>query len=181
LIFLIGLAACGNRNGGGIRSGTGGIPGPGSSPAEVSSSSEVVTVEPAPLQIAEGGSADAIVKLAIRSGYHINANPATYPYLIATEVQPDLDPNGFCATPGKPIYPPAVKSKFEFAEDPLAVYEGSVQIKLPIKLPRTEAKCLFPSRGTRGSIPIKVRVQACDHEKCFPPANINAAIPVEVN
>ena len=139
-------------------------------------------MEAAPVQIAEGGSADATVKLSILAGYHVNANPATFSYLIPTEVAHAPDPDGFCVRVGKPVYPSASKIKFEFEEEPLAVYEGEIAVKLPLRLlRRSEPGCLaYAMRGSQGSLPIKTTVQACDHEKCFPPAIIDAAIPVEV-
>jgi hypothetical protein len=179
--FVLVLAGCNRQPG--IRSGTGGFPSSSLQPAEISSSSQVVKVETVSIQIPEGGSADAIVRLTILSGYHVNANPATYPYLIPTAVEHAPDPNGFCATVGKPIYPAASKTKFDFAEEPLAVYEGVIEIKVPLRLPKpSERGCnTYPAKGTQGSLPIKTTIQACDHEKCFPPANIDAAIPVVVN
>jgi hypothetical protein len=117
-----------------------------------------------------GSSAEALVKLAITSGYHVNANPATYSYLIATEVKAG---NTEDITSGAPTYPAATKQKFEFAEQPLAVYEGDIEVKLPLKISATS------TAGER-NLPITVRVQACDTEKCFPPATLNATIPVEV-
>lgn len=174
--FVCVLSGC-NRG-----SETSGSPTSPASPAEVSSSAQVVKVEPVPVQINEGGSADATVKLTISAGYHVNGNPATFPYLIPTEVAPAPDPDGFCAHPGKPIYPPAAKAKFDFAEEPLAVYEGTIVVKLPLRLPKSGEKgCyIYPAKGARDSLPIKVTIQACDHEKCFPPATVDAAIPVEV-
>lgn len=177
LAFLLVLAGC-NRNG--IGSGTGGLP--GSSHAEVSSSSEVVKVEAVPVQISEGGTADATVKLTILAGYHVNANPATFPYLIPTEVKYAPDPHGFCAIAGKPIYPAAIKAKFDFAEEPLAVYEGNIEVKLPLRLPKAKDNgCdVYQAKGMKDLLPIRITVQACDHEKCFPPATVDAEIPVEV-
>ena len=174
------LAGCNRNQGGGISAATGGFP---AGSQEVSSSSQVVKVETVSIQIPEGGSADATVRLTILPGYHVNANPATFSYLIPTEVEYVPEPDGFCANPGKPSYPAAAKAKFEFAEEPLAVYEGNIEVKLPIRLPRPGEKgCyVFPGKGSRGSLPIQVTVQACDHEKCFPPAKIDATIPVEVN
>lgn len=108
------------------------------------------------------------VPLRIDDGYHINANPATFPYLIATEVTADkvegLDV-------GKPIYPPAVKRKFQFADQSLAVYEGNVNVTLPL---------VARSSGIK-SLAVSVRVQACDEEKCFPPATLHATYPISVN
>jgi len=162
------FAACSRNNGGGISAGTGGWP-PSSSPAQVSSSAQVVKVTASPVQIAPGGSAEAIVRLAIMPGYHVNANPATYPYLIATEIKPEKVEG---LTTDKPRYPVAKTQKFQFADEPLAVYEGEAEVKLPLK---TEANA-----AGEISLPITVRVQACDTEKCFPPATLNSAIPITV-
>lgn len=133
---------------------------------EVRSSADVVSIGGTGTAI-RGSSGDAMVMLSIEPGFHINANPATYPYLIATEVTADKIEG---LEIGKPIYPPAKKQKFEFADEPLAVYEGQVEVKLPLKV---------ASRGSR-SLPLQVRVQACDHEKCFPPATLNTNVSVEV-
>jgi len=158
-----------NRGSNGITSGTGGSPPSSATPGQVSSSAEVVKITTDTLLASAGASSEAVVKLAITPGYHVNANPATYPYLIATEVKPG---NSEGITAGAPTYPTAMKQKFEFAEEPLAVYEGNIEIKLPLKISAT-------SPGER-TLPITVRIQACDTEKCFPPATINTKIPVEV-
>jgi hypothetical protein len=107
--------------------------------------------------------------LSISPGYHVNANPATFPYLIATQVTPGAVEG---ITSDKPVYPPAEKKKFAFAEEPLAVYEGQAQIKLPL---RADAKSKGPV-----TVPIDVRVQACDQEKCFPPDTLHLTIPADV-
>lgn len=134
---------------------------------EVRSSADVVSLGGTGTAISGGNNGEALVMLNIEAGYHVNANPATYPYLIATEVTADkvegLDV-------GKAIYPPAKKQKFQFAEEPLAVYEGQVEVRLPLKI---------AGKGSR-SLPLKVRIQACDHEKCFPPAILNTSVAVEV-
>ena len=132
---------------------------------EVRSSADVVSLGGTGTAISGGNNDEALVMLNIEPGYHVNANPATYPYLIATEVTAD---NVEGIEVGKAIYPPAKKQKFEFAGEPLAVYEGQVEVRLPIKA----------AKGSR-SLPLKVRVQACDHEKCFPPATLNTNVAVE--
>lgn len=133
---------------------------------EVRSTADVVTISGTGTAMKEN-SGDAMIMLTIEPGYHVNANPATYPYLIATEVFADKIAG---IEVGKPVYPPAKKQKFEFAEEALAVYEGQVEVKLPLKI---------AGKGTR-SLPLQVRVQACDHEKCFPPATLNTNVSVEV-
>lgn len=161
------LAACAN----GIHSKTGGGPLSASpTPAEITSSAQVVKVTSSPVTIPQNGSGNAVVTLSISPGFHVNANPATFSYLIATEVKPSKAEG---LTVGPPSYPGAVKKKFQFAEQPLAVYEGEILIKLPLRAEKNAGT------GPR-SLPIAVRVQACDNEKCFPPATVDAKIPVEV-
>lgn len=134
---------------------------------EVRSSADVVSLAGTGTAMKGDTEGEALVLLNIEPGYHVNANPATYPYLIATEVTADQVEG---VDVGNPIYPPAKIQKFQFAEEPLAVYEGQVEVKLPIKV---------ASKGSR-SLPLKVRVQACDHEKCFPPTTLNTNVAVEV-
>jgi thiol:disulfide interchange protein DsbD len=115
---------------------------------------------------AGGGGADVSVKVRVKEGYHINANPPTFAYLKATEIS--VEP-GEGVTAGKPVYPSSVNRSFAFAEKPLAVYEGDTEIKLPLKAAASAAK------GTR-TLPLRLRVQACDEKACYPPGTLD--IPV---
>jgi hypothetical protein len=119
------------------------------------------------------------VTLLISPGFHVNANPATFPYLIPTEVQHTVDPDESLPIMGKPIYPAPVNKTFSFAEKPLAVYEGEVGIKLPLRGPKPRQSYSQIGKGHL-SFPIIVKVQACDNEKCYSPARLNAAIAIEV-
>lgn len=158
LAFL--TAACSKE----VRKGNGGGLGPG----QVSSSAQVVKVSAAPVNISQSSAGEAVIALSISPGFHINANPATFSYLIATEVTASKLEG---INVGAPVYPNAIKRKFQFAEQPLAVYEGEASIKLNL---RAEAN----ATTGRKLLPINVRVQACDEEQCFPPATINTTIPV---
>ena len=142
---------------------------PPASPAANSgkvSSTDVVKASAAPLEMSAGGAAEVSVKVSIKEGYHINANPPTFPYLKATEVSVEA---GEGLTVGKPSYPAAVTRTFAFAEKPLAVYEGATEIKLPLKAAAMAAK------GER-TLPLRLRVQACDEKACYPPGTLD--IPV---
>ncbi len=145
---------------------------PSSSPvqANISSSADAVKVLPASVSVAAGGGAEATLTLSISPGYHVNANPATFSYLIPTAVSPGKAEG---IIPGKAVYPVAQKKKFQFAEEPLAVYEGEVQIRLPLRVEANTGK------GTR-SLPIDLRVQACDNEKCYAPDTLKTTIAVDV-
>src|SRR5262245_60356771 len=76
-------------------------------------SQSVVSVVTGPVQIPAGGQADGTVQLKVQKGYHINANPPTYPYLIATELE-------ITASKGLSVafitYPNSIVKQFPFAE-----------------------------------------------------------------
>jgi hypothetical protein len=120
--------------------------------------------------MSSGSSAELAIPISIQPGYHVNANPATFDYLIATEVTVDKSDG---LTFGKPVYPAAEKRKFQFAEQPLAVYEGNIQIKLPLQAASNATK------GTR-TLALHLRVQACDEEKCFPPDTLQATPAIDL-
>jgi DsbC/DsbD-like thiol-disulfide interchange protein len=123
------------------------------------------------VEIPTGGSAEATVRLTIQSGYHVNANPPTFPYLKATalEISPSDGVSVALVT-----YPKAVNKKFAFAEQALAVYEGDTDLKARLKADKAAKK------GER-SIPARLRIQACDDQVCYPPGTLELAIPVNVN
>jgi hypothetical protein len=77
-----------------------------------------------------------------------------------------------------PTYPAAVTRTFSFSDKPLSVYEGNVTIKLPIKTvgPKDYG---HPTRGAKFGWEVNLRVQACDEEKCFPPANLPLKLDIE--
>ena len=160
------LAACAN----GIHSKTGGGTLSASpTPAEISSSGQVVKVNTQFMPRSSSTFGD--VALVISPGFHINANPATFPYLIATEVQPGKA-DGITVS-DKIVYPPPILKKFPFADQELAVYEGQVVVSVPLSLAPT-------AKGQR-SLPIKVRVQACDHEKCYPPSTLETSMSIDLD
>lgn len=134
------------------------------------SSADVVKASASDLEITAGGSSEAVVHIAISPGYHINANPPTFAYLIATAVEAGPSKG---ITGGKPVYPMPVTKKFSFAEKPLAVYEGEAVIKLPLQATGDAAK------GAR-VIRLMLHVQACDDSTCYAPAAIYSDLHLTV-
>lgn len=141
------------------------------SPATQRITSEgVVKAAAQPIEIPAGGSAEAVVRVTVQSGYHVNANPPTYPYLKATELEISPADGVSVAFIG---YPKAVDKKFPFAEKPLAVYEGATELKAMLKATKSA------SPGQR-SISARLRIQACDDQVCYPPGTLDLAIPVNI-
>lgn len=132
---------------------------------------QVVNVSADETKLAAGGAGEAAVKLDIAEGYHVHANPASDKFYIATELQAAPQEG---ITPGQPVYPKALTRKLEFAESPLALYEGRPVIKLPLRADSGVAKGRHTFRAT-------VRVQACNDQACLPPRNIETLIPVTID
>jgi len=92
------------------------------------------------------------VQLEIDEGWHVNANPASYGFLVATAVEP-TDGSG----PVTARYPKGESFRPAFADEAIQVYEGAVEI--PVSLPD----------GNAASPRLAVHFQACDDRQCLPP------------
>jgi hypothetical protein len=104
---------------------------------------------------------EVMVTLRIEDGYHVNANPATYDYLIATSLAFDG------LTPTQVRYPAAALFKPSFAPAGLKVYEGEVTLSAS-----------FPGGTIRKDLEIRavVSAQACNSDICLPPAKLPVTV-----
>lgn len=130
---------------------------------------DVLLANASKVEVQAGKSAEAQVRLTIKEGYHINANPPSR-YQIATQLT--LEPSEGISV-GEPKYPASLTRKFSFSDEPLAVYEKEATITVPINA-QAEA-----ARGER-SVPARLRFQACDDQVCYPPKNLQVSIPLVV-
>jgi uncharacterized protein len=99
----------------------------------------------------------AIITLRVDRGYHINANPASQPYLIPTTLV-------FAGSkPARVLYPRPTRFKPLFSDTPLDVYAGIVALR-----------AVFPSGALShiAALHGAVTVQACSDRICFPPADL---------
>jgi uncharacterized protein YyaL (SSP411 family) len=104
---------------------------------------------------------EVVVTLQIEDGYHVNANPASYDYLIATSVAFDG------LTPTLLRYPEATLFKPSFAPAGLKVYEGKVTL---------EASFPKGTVATDREISAVISTQACNSEICLPPAKLMVTV-----
>jgi uncharacterized protein YyaL (SSP411 family) len=109
---------------------------------------------------------EIVVTLKVDDGYHINANPASFDYLIPTSVVFDHL---------KPLhieYPKPTRFKSAFAPDGLDVFEGTVSIV-----------AMFPKGSLQGQQEIRgaATAQACNIQICLPPSKlpVSASVPSE--
>jgi DsbC/DsbD-like thiol-disulfide interchange protein len=130
----------------------------------------VVKVTTPETSLAKGESGDAVVRLNIENGFHVNANPPTFPYLIPTQLE---------ITPAEGVtvdfitYPDPLTKKFSFAEKALAVYEGATDLKVRFTAAKTA------QAGTH-NLSATLRVQACDDQICYAPGSIDLKLPVSI-
>lgn len=134
-------------------------------------STDVVKAKPQEVTLTAGEAGDAIVKLEIKNGYHVNANPPSFSYLKATELE---------ITPADGItvqfmtYPDPLTRKFAFSQDkPLAVYEGETTLKARLKADKSAKP------GTH-NLSAKLSVQACDETVCYAPGTMDVTVPVNI-
>ncbi len=169
--FAFGLSACAQQGAPENSTPTNSATGNPASASAQATATQIVRHEALPTEIARGAAAEAIVRLSIADGYHINANPPTYPYLKATQL--DIASANNITVAGKPVYPPAQSVKFSFDPKPLDVYEGAVEIKVPLRASDTAAQGSFSLAG-------KLQVQPCDDQQCYAPRTIDVSIPVTI-
>lgn len=140
-------------------------------PPEIKST-DVVQATPQEATITRGGSGDVVVPIKIKQGYHVNANPPTFPYLKPTELE-------LPQTAGLSVefisYPDPVKRKFAFAPDnqELAVYEGEAVVKARVKVDKS-------AQSGKRNLSAKLRVQACDEKVCYAPGVLDVTVPVNI-
>jgi DsbC/DsbD-like thiol-disulfide interchange protein len=130
----------------------------------------VVKATPVMASLAKGQSGEAIVRLKIADGYHINANPPSFPYLIPTQL--DLTPAAGISVDFI-TYPTGLTKKFSFDEHPLSVYEAETDLKVRLSAAKT-------SQPGEHNLSAKLRVQACDDQVCYAPGTMDLTLPVTV-
>jgi len=131
---------------------------------------DVVKAMPQETTLARGESCDALVRLQIASGYHVNANPPSQSYLKATEIE--LKPQEGLSVEFITYPDPLVKT-FSFSETPLKVYEGETDLKIRLFADKTT----LPEKH---NLSAKLRVQACDDKVCYAPGALDVTVPVNV-
>jgi uncharacterized protein YyaL (SSP411 family) len=100
-----------------------------------------------------------VLELDVREGWHVNANPASLPFLVPTAVLPA---SGALRSLR---YPEAERLSASPADDPVAVYRGHVRIEGELEV-------------REGHAPgVRLTYQACDELRCLPP--VTRDVPLE--
>ena len=133
-------------------------------------SADVVKAAPEEATLTRGESGDLLIPITITQGYHVNANPPSFPYLKATELEL---PGAEGISVEFITYPDAQIKSFSFAEKPLAVYEGEILVKARLKADKS-------AQPGKHNLSARLRVQACDDKVCYAPGVLDLTIPVNI-
>jgi len=100
--------------------------------------------------------------LALKPGWHINSHRPLQDYLIPTTLKAD----GQSWRIVRVDYPQAEVAKLGFQKEALALYQGTVHIR--VELERTSAQA--------GAVPLELRLQACSDQVCLPPETVRLRV-----
>ncbi|HHK74034.1 MAG TPA: DUF255 domain-containing protein [Rhizobiales bacterium] len=108
------------------------------------------------------------VHIRVKKGWHINSNKPLEADFIATQLSAS-PPEGWKL--GDVIYPDPVTRVLRFNDNPMALYEGRLVLKLPV---------LQRGKGKGGAKPalLKLQVQTCSDQICLEPETLNLYLPV---
>jgi thiol:disulfide interchange protein DsbD len=133
-------------------------------------SADVVEATPQEATLAAGESGELVVPIKIANGYHVNANPPSFSYLKATELQ---IPTANGVSVEFITYPDPLMKKFSFSDKELAVYEGEAVLRARLKADKS-------AQTGKHNLSAQLRVQACDDKVCYAPGVIDLLVPVNI-
>lgn len=119
--------------------------------------------------VARGASAKGAIVLSIPGGLHVNSSRPASEYAIPTTVR--LSGTGVRVS--GPMFPRGTNRKFQFSENTINVYEGTVRFPFTISVPAG-------FKGDTVRVRAVVRYQACTDEVCYPPRTKEITITARV-
>ena len=126
----------------------------------------VVTVDAGPQEGSLGARTDLVVNVQVAPGFHIMADRPSAPNYIPTRVTIETTPG---IEVGDPLYPAA--SSFALGDRRIAVFEGTLTVRVPAHIAQEAAAGLRRLRGV-------VRYQACTGSRCLFPTEKSFELPL---
>lgn len=124
---------------------------------------------PKALVVKQGKTEVAVISGVVAPGMHIQANPASMPNLIPTELKIDSRKG---LEVGKVVYPPGKTYRLKGSDRDLLTLDGPFEIKVPV----TAALAKVGKVELKGAL----RFQACNDTTCFFPEKLDFSLPVQV-
>lgn len=121
-------------------------------------------------KVSKGSTIQGVVVFKIAEGWHVNSHAPTHDYLIGTALE--LEPKeGYIVSDIR--YPKGKLMKFEFSEDSLNVYEGTVLLFISVRV----SEKLSVMQDTLFG---KLQLQACNDKICLAPSWIPIFFPISI-
>src|SRR5262245_57518582 len=122
------------------------------------------------IEASPGQSVEIQVSVSIARGYHLQANPASEVYLIATRLE--FNPGNEISV-GRLRYPPSKPYRLSGADRDLKTYEGDFDIGVLLKVSRSASLGEHVLRG-------RLHYQACNSEVCLSPASVPVTLTLAI-
>jgi len=120
--------------------------------------------------IPAGTSARVAVLLNLEEGWHVNSDRPSLDFLIGTRLDVEALEG---LRPVSVHYPASTSYKFDFADQPVDVFEGDAPVVVTLRTDENLAPGSY-------ELPSSLRIQACNNEVCLAPTTVDLTIPVEV-
>ncbi len=117
-----------------------------------------------------GEGAAVAARVTVDEGWHMNSHTPTFPWLIPTDLEVTL-PDGWPAA--EVAYPPHELKSFAFQDEPLAVYDGTVVLRVDLSVPEGTTAAAVPVQAT-------LHFQACNDRQCLPPTSVTDTVTLTV-
>ena len=135
-----------------------------------SGSGHLTVGQPHPVAGKRNQEVQARIPVAIQAGFHVNSNTPSDEYLIPLSVTwTSLG----ALEGGRVTFPKPSLEKYDFAEKPLSVFTGNIELTASFKV---SAKATAGPGVATGTL----RYQACNNRACFPPKNVDIGVPYQV-
>ena len=135
---------------------------------------DYVRIDPiAAVDVTSGGFATALVQFTVKDGFHVQANPAANPQLVATVLNLPAAGKTPPLTLGPIEYPRGQNTRLKGSDTPLSTYSGRVTLQISVAAAAT-------AKAATKKIETTLRYQACDETTCFFPQTDTIEIPVRI-
>ena len=122
------------------------------------------------LSLQPGESLDVAVKLSIDEGWHLYGPNPDVKFVLPTTLTLVENP---IASAGEVKYPAGEKRDDPVLKESLAIYDGSVWLRLPLTIAKDAAL-------GKTMLEFKLRTQACDEQQCLQPRTATLKLPIEI-
>jgi hypothetical protein len=130
----------------------------------------VKVASPTPVTLAPGATLEVRLSVTVKKGFHVQANPASEPYLVPVRLEMEAPPFLRLA---KPVYPRGKPYRLAGAESDLSTYAGTFEVRLPLEAPADAQPSEVTLKG-------RLHYQACDDRICLSPASVPVSLLVKV-